>query len=82
MDTTQDLILRELRALRCECNTHALQTGERLATVESQMLCAVRILTARYGHSSPPACNPIEQCWPSNAPTTSDGSKVVAKRGI
>ena len=37
MDTTQDLILRELRALRCECNTHALQTGERLATVELQM---------------------------------------------
>jgi hypothetical protein len=37
MDSTQDLILAELRELRGEYNTHSRETGERLATVETQM---------------------------------------------
>jgi hypothetical protein len=37
MDTTQDLILAELRELRADYNAHARETGERLSALESQM---------------------------------------------
>ena len=34
---TSDIILEELRALRSDYNTHARETGERLAKLEEQM---------------------------------------------
>lgn len=37
MQDTQELILAELRELRTDYNTHARETGERLASLESKM---------------------------------------------
>jgi hypothetical protein len=36
-DATQDLILEELRALRNDFNTYARDTGERVASLETDM---------------------------------------------
>jgi hypothetical protein len=36
-DTTQDLILDELRALRSDFNTYARDTGERVSSLETDM---------------------------------------------
>ncbi len=37
MDSTQELILTELRELRSDYNAHARETGARMSTLESQM---------------------------------------------
>lgn len=41
MQDTSDLILAELRALRSDYNTHARETGERLASLETSMYSLV-----------------------------------------
>jgi hypothetical protein len=54
MQDTSDLILAELRELRSDYNTHARETGERLASLETSMYSLV-------GNGQPGRITVVEQ---------------------